>query len=168
MSVMVGRSGLVRNAPSATPRQPAITTGGRRAVSHRRPEQQVGGAAGDVVAEYHQVGDLAGTARPFETLLPRAVRGPEVHGLLALCELTAARFPARTGPDGSPILLEDQDRHRWDLSAIGRGLAALACPGRRPPDRVSLLDGSKPGRNRCHLLTRSRWPGDASSRQGDA
>jgi len=25
---------------------------------------------------------------------------PEVHGLLALCELTAARFPARTGPDG--------------------------------------------------------------------
>jgi RNA polymerase sigma factor (sigma-70 family) len=50
---------------------------------------------------------------------------PEVHGLLALCELTAARFPARTGPDGSPILLEDQDRHRWDLSAIRRGLAAL-------------------------------------------
>ncbi|MEV6849426.1 sigma-70 family RNA polymerase sigma factor [Actinoplanes sp. NPDC051411] len=51
---------------------------------------------------------------------------PEVHGLLALCELTAARFPARTGPDGSPVLLEDQDRRRWDYSAIHRGLAALA------------------------------------------
>lgn len=51
---------------------------------------------------------------------------PEVHGLLALCELTAARFPARTAPDGSPILLEDQDRRRWDASAIHRGLAALA------------------------------------------
>ncbi|MEU7860138.1 sigma-70 family RNA polymerase sigma factor [Nonomuraea sp. NPDC049141] len=51
---------------------------------------------------------------------------PEVHGLLALCELTAARFPARTGPDGSPILLEDQDRRRWDFSAIRRGLGALA------------------------------------------
>ncbi|MCG8917218.1 sigma-70 family RNA polymerase sigma factor [Actinokineospora sp. PR83] len=50
---------------------------------------------------------------------------PEVHGLLALCELTAARFPARTAPDGSPILLEHQDRARWDLSAIRRGLAAL-------------------------------------------
>ncbi len=50
---------------------------------------------------------------------------PEVHGLLALCELTAARFPARTGPDGSPVLLEDQDRRRWDFSAIRRGLAAL-------------------------------------------
>ncbi|WP_436533098.1 RNA polymerase sigma factor [Actinoplanes sp. HUAS TT8] len=51
---------------------------------------------------------------------------PEVHGLLALCELTAARFPARTGPDGRPILLEDQDRRKWDLSAIRRGLTALA------------------------------------------
>ncbi|BFU44038.1 RNA polymerase sigma factor [Krasilnikovia sp. MM14-A1004] len=51
---------------------------------------------------------------------------PEVHGLLALCELTAARFPARTAPDGSPILLEDQDRRRWDISAIHRGLDALA------------------------------------------
>ncbi|WP_329082676.1 RNA polymerase sigma factor [Streptosporangium sp. NBC_01469] len=51
---------------------------------------------------------------------------PEAHGLLALCELTAARFPARTGPDGTPILLEDQDRRLWDFSAIRRGLAALA------------------------------------------
>ncbi|MFC1431611.1 RNA polymerase sigma factor [Streptacidiphilus sp. N1-3] len=50
---------------------------------------------------------------------------PEVHGLLALFELTAARFPARTGPDGSPVLLEDQDRRQWDYSAIRRGLAAL-------------------------------------------
>src|SRR5690606_9597420 len=51
---------------------------------------------------------------------------PEVHGLLALLELTAARFPARTAPDGTPVLLEDQDRRRWDLSAIRRGRAALA------------------------------------------
>ncbi|UQU67323.1 RNA polymerase subunit sigma-24 [Couchioplanes caeruleus] len=51
---------------------------------------------------------------------------PEVHGLLALCELTSARFPARTAPDGSPVLLEDQDRRLWDVSAIRRGLTALA------------------------------------------
>ncbi|GLL01786.1 RNA polymerase sigma factor [Dactylosporangium matsuzakiense] len=50
---------------------------------------------------------------------------PEVHGLLALFELTAARFPARTAPDGSPVLLEHQDRRRWDHAAIRRGLAAL-------------------------------------------
>ncbi|GIE30500.1 RNA polymerase sigma factor [Actinoplanes italicus] len=62
-------------------------------------------------------------ARTLAALLPDE---PEVHGLLALCELTAARFPARTGPDGSPVLLEDQDRRLWDVSAVRRGLAALA------------------------------------------
>jgi len=61
-------------------------------------------------------------ARTLAALLPDE---PEVYGLLALCELTAARFPARTGPDGEPVLLEDQDRRRWDRSAIRRGLAAL-------------------------------------------
>ncbi|MEV6300661.1 sigma-70 family RNA polymerase sigma factor [Actinoplanes sp. NPDC051861] len=62
-------------------------------------------------------------ARTLAALLPGE---PEVHGLLALFELTAARFPARTDPDGSPVLLEDQDRRRWDFSAIHRGLASLA------------------------------------------
>ena len=53
----------------------------------------------------------------------------EVHSLLALLELTAARFPARTGADGEPVLLEDQDRRRWDRGAIRRGRAALARAG---------------------------------------
>lgn len=61
-------------------------------------------------------------ARMLTALLPAE---PQAHGLLALFELTAARFPARTGPDGEPVLLEDQDRRRWDRSAIRRGLAAL-------------------------------------------
>lgn len=61
-------------------------------------------------------------ARVLAALLPDE---PEVHGLLALFELTAARFPARTGPDGEAILLEHQDRRRWDRAAIRRGLAAL-------------------------------------------
>ena len=61
-------------------------------------------------------------ARMLAALLPAE---PEVHGLLALFELTAARFPARTGPDGEAVLLEDQDRRLWDRSAIRRGLAAL-------------------------------------------
>ncbi|TKK91585.1 RNA polymerase subunit sigma-24 [Herbidospora galbida] len=56
---------------------------------------------------------------------------PEVHGLLALCELTSARFPARTAPDGTPILLEDQNRRLWDAAAIHRGLAALARASKR-------------------------------------
>lgn len=51
---------------------------------------------------------------------------PEVHALLALLELTAARFPARLDEAGEPVLLGDQDRRRWDRAAIRRGRAALA------------------------------------------
>lgn len=51
---------------------------------------------------------------------------PEVHGLVALMEIQASRFGARTGPGGDPILLLDQNRARWDRLLIRRGLAALA------------------------------------------
>lgn len=51
---------------------------------------------------------------------------PEVHGLLALMELTAARFAARVDRDGEPVLLADQDRRRWDRGRIARGRTALA------------------------------------------
>jgi len=50
---------------------------------------------------------------------------PEVHGLVALMEIQASRLPARTGVDGEPVLLSDQDRRRWDRLLIRRGLAAL-------------------------------------------
>ena len=50
---------------------------------------------------------------------------PEVHGLLALMELQASRLRTRTGPEGEPILLMDQDRTRWDRLLITRGLAGL-------------------------------------------
>ncbi len=49
----------------------------------------------------------------------------EVHGLVALMELHASRFGARTAPSGAPILLLDQDRRRWDRLLIRHGLAAL-------------------------------------------
>ena len=52
-------------------------------------------------------------------------REPEAHGLIALLELQASRFGARTGPGGEAILLLDQDRGRWDHLLIRRGLAAL-------------------------------------------
>jgi len=61
--------------------------------------------------------------RILATLAPHE---PEVHGLVALMELQASRIPARTGPDGAPILLPDQDRRRWDRLLIRRGLDALA------------------------------------------
>jgi len=49
----------------------------------------------------------------------------DVHGLVALMELQASRFGARTTADGTPILLLDQDRGRWDRVYIQHGLAAL-------------------------------------------
>jgi predicted RNA polymerase sigma factor len=51
---------------------------------------------------------------------------PEVHGLVALMELQASRAHARVGPGGEPVLLNDQNRARWDHVLIRRGLAALA------------------------------------------
>jgi RNA polymerase sigma-70 factor, ECF subfamily len=50
---------------------------------------------------------------------------PEVHGLVSLMEIQASRLKARTGPDGEPILLADQNRGLWDRLLIQHGLAAL-------------------------------------------
>ena len=70
--------------------------------------------------------DLAGEAMRLGRVLAALLnRQPETHGLLALMELQASRFDARTGPSGAPVLLQDQDRSRWDRTLIRHGLAAL-------------------------------------------
>ncbi|NUW01005.1 RNA polymerase sigma factor [Streptomyces sp. CAI 127] len=58
--------------------------------------------------------------RAVRRLLPHEGR---VTGLLALMVLTEARTPARTGPDGELIPLDEQDRARWDRTAIAEGIA---------------------------------------------
>jgi predicted RNA polymerase sigma factor len=50
---------------------------------------------------------------------------PEVHGLVSLMEFQSSRFAARTAADGRPILLEDQNRTKWDRAQIQRGVTAL-------------------------------------------
>jgi RNA polymerase sigma factor (sigma-70 family) len=67
--------------------------------------------------------DAMRLGRLLVTLVPNE---PEVHGLLALMEIQASRLPARVGPDGTPVLLPDQDRRRWDRLLIRRGLDGLA------------------------------------------
>jgi RNA polymerase sigma-70 factor (ECF subfamily) len=57
-------------------------------------------------------------ARLLAELMPDE---PEVFGLLALLLLTEARRSARTSPDGSLILLADQDRSRWDRALVDEG-----------------------------------------------
>ena len=74
----------------------------------------------------HRV-DLSDEAIRLTRLLHRLVPGDgEVAGLLALMLLTDARRPARTRPDGSLVVLEDQDRSHWDTTLIGEGLEVIA------------------------------------------
>jgi RNA polymerase sigma-70 factor (ECF subfamily) len=71
-------------------------------------------------------GELCDTAirlaRTLAALLPGE---PEVAGLLALLLLTDARRPARTDAAGNLVLLEQQDRARWDRDLIAEGEARL-------------------------------------------
>ncbi|MDP9842790.1 RNA polymerase sigma factor [Streptosporangium lutulentum] len=67
--------------------------------------------------------DAMRLGRILAGLMPRE---PEVHGLVALMELQASRFRVRTGPDGEPVLLQHQDRSRWDRTLVTHGLASLA------------------------------------------
>jgi RNA polymerase sigma-70 factor (ECF subfamily) len=71
--------------------------------------------------------DLCAEAIRLGTLLIRheRLRLPEVHALLALMTLQAARLPARTLDDGMPVLLEAQDRSLWDQNLIALGLRHL-------------------------------------------
>ena len=70
--------------------------------------------------------DLAGEAVRLGRVLAALLnRQPEAHGLLALMELQASRFDVRTGPGGTPVLLQDQDRSRWDRTLTRHGLGAL-------------------------------------------
>jgi RNA polymerase sigma-70 factor (ECF subfamily) len=50
---------------------------------------------------------------------------PEARGLLALMLFHQARRPARTGPEGQLVPLEEQDRARWDRGCIEGGEQAL-------------------------------------------
>ncbi|QJW37746.1 RNA polymerase sigma factor [Cellulosimicrobium protaetiae] len=78
--------------------------------------------SGDTWVRRGLADDAMRLGRVLAGLLPGE---PEVHGLVALMELQASRFAARTGPDGEPVLLQDQDRSRWDRLLVRRGLAAL-------------------------------------------
>jgi RNA polymerase sigma factor (sigma-70 family) len=70
--------------------------------------------------------DLANEAiRLARMLAALAPDEPEVLGLQALLEIQGSRMPARLDEDGSPVLLEAQDRTIWDQLLIRRGMTAL-------------------------------------------
>jgi RNA polymerase sigma-70 factor, ECF subfamily len=74
-----------------------------------------------------------GLARMLHALMPDE---REASGLLAVILLTDARRATRTGPDGRMLLLEEQDRSRWDRATIAEGTALVR----------EALHGARPGR----------------------
>jgi RNA polymerase sigma-70 factor (ECF subfamily) len=93
-------------------------------------------ASGDSLSRDDLCAEAIRLSRLLVELMPDE---PEVHGLLALELLIASRRAARTAPDGSLVLLADQDRARWDqdLAAEGRAITA-ACVRRGLPGPYQL------------------------------
>jgi RNA polymerase sigma-70 factor (ECF subfamily) len=78
--------------------------------------------AGDSLLRRDLSGEAIRVARVLEQLLSDR---PEPKALLALLLLHDARRDARTDPQGDLIVLEEQDRTRWDHAQIAEGLALL-------------------------------------------
>jgi RNA polymerase sigma-70 factor (ECF subfamily) len=90
-----------------------------------------GYSAGDNPAR----GELCGEAIRLARLLLRLFQtAPEIMGLTALMLLQHARADARFDANGEVVLLEDQDRSKWDGKLIAEGLALIdkAMRSRRP------------------------------------
>jgi RNA polymerase sigma-70 factor (ECF subfamily) len=78
--------------------------------------------AGDELVRRELCGEAIRLGRVLAELMPDE---PEVRGLLALMLLQDSRRAARLAPDGTLVLLEDQDRSLWDGDAIREGIALL-------------------------------------------
>lgn len=81
-----------------------------------------GATSGDSLVRRELSAEAIRLARILTQLMPRE---PEVLALLALMLLHDARREARVGPGGELILLEEQDRTRWDHNRIAAGRALL-------------------------------------------
>ena len=90
-------------------------------------------SAGERLVRSDLVDRSVDLARTLTTLMPDE---REAQGLLALILLTDARRATRLGADGRPILLEHQDRSRWDADLIGQGRSLVR----------DALRGGRPGR----------------------
>jgi RNA polymerase sigma-70 factor, ECF subfamily len=79
-------------------------------------------SAGDRLIRGELSSEAIRLARVLASLMPDE---PEVLGLLALMLFHDARRETRTGPDGELVLLDDQDRSRWDGARIDEGRTTL-------------------------------------------
>ncbi|MEV7043361.1 RNA polymerase sigma factor [Amycolatopsis sp. NPDC051061] len=104
--------------------------------------------------------DLAEEAIRLARILRRLLPGErEVAGLLALMLLIHARRDARTGPDGDLVLLDDQDRGRWDRAMIAEGtsLVEFALTG-GPPGLYGVQAAIAALHDEAPDVSRTDWP----------
>ncbi len=87
-------------------------------------------------------------SRLLYELLPRE---PGTSGLLALLLLQASRHEARLDASGDIVLLVDQDRTKWDQTAIWEGMCMLGVALRRTPTRPDLY-ATQAAIAACHAL----------------
>ena len=87
-------------------------------------------SGGELAVRQDLVDDALRLGRLLSDVLPDE---PGVLGLLALMQLQDSRRAARTAPDGSAVLLRDQDRSRWDREGMREGVALVAEGVRRSP-----------------------------------
>jgi RNA polymerase sigma-70 factor (ECF subfamily) len=81
-----------------------------------------GASSGEALVRRELCAEAIRLARVLAALMPDE---PEALGLLALMLLHDARRDARVGPDGELVLLDDQDRARWDGDRIREGAALV-------------------------------------------
>jgi len=88
-------------------------------------------SSGDQLVREDLCAEAIRLARLLAELMPDE---PEVMGLLALVLLIQSRRAARTTSDGALVVLNDQDRARWDRDLIREGqLIVRACLRRNQP-----------------------------------
>ena len=127
---LVFTTGHTAPTPPRSPTPPRDPTPPRSPTPPRGP-------TGDGLVRRDLIERSVDLARMLRSVLPE---DQEVAGLLALILLSDARREARMAPDGRMVLLPDQDRSRWDRSAIADGLALVRIAlTRRPPSRFALM-----------------------------
>jgi RNA polymerase sigma-70 factor (ECF subfamily) len=118
-----------------------------------------GASSGEALVRRELSAEAIRLGRVLAALMPDE---PEVLGLLALMLLHDARRDARVGEDGELVLLDDQDRSRWDRDRIGEGAALVERALRmRAPGRTSSrrrLPRSTTGPQRLRPPTGRRSP----------
>ena len=89
---------------------------------------------GDQLVRHDLVSRALDLTRMLRTLMPT----PEVDGLLALILLTDARRATRLDDEGRLVLLESQDRTKWDAGQTEEGIALVTAALTPTPGRYAL------------------------------